>query len=235
MNVTPLFKTLRLMVFLLPFLLLQNCTKEAAPINEEASLVANDFTIDSDLASDVVAIEENGETAMDRSHHRITFHTLNAALDCTGLDAALFSGRKTIYAPSDDAFAKLGLNAHNICNTFDKATLTNILLYHVNEHIITINKRGCIEPLNGDVARLDFRHGRYFVNESRLTRKFSQNGKGYLLVVYAIDSVLLPPADNIVETAIAADGFNALVAAVLAANPAVATALSDDDALDILK
>lgn len=231
MKKTSFLKNLKLLVFCLPFLIFQNCAKDNLTVESTTDSTITDLMVDTDLADAITTFDGETEIAVDRTHHRITFHTLNAALDCTGLDAALFSGRKTIYAPSDAAFAKLGLDASNICDAFDTETLTNILLYHVNEGIITIRKRGCLTPLNGDVARVDFRNHRYFVNDSKLTRKFSQNGKGYLLVVYAIDNVLLPPANNIVETAIAADGFNALVAAVLAADPSVAAALSNDDAI----
>jgi transforming growth factor-beta-induced protein len=56
-------------------------------------------------------------------------NTLEAALDCTGLDAALEgNGQITLFAPTDEAFAGFGLNAGNIC---DVPGLAGILADHV--------------------------------------------------------------------------------------------------------
>ncbi|MEM1122813.1 MAG: fasciclin domain-containing protein [Bacteroidota bacterium] len=224
-----LLKTAKILLFCLPLLVFQNCTKESLTEETNVAQTTPDVTIELDQLEEYETLGD--ETAVERHHHRITFNTLNAAIACAGLGDVVFSGKKTVYAPSDEAFAKLGLNASNVCGALDKETLTNILAYHVNEGIITIRERGCIEPLNGDVARLDFRNHRYFINDSRLIGRGIMNGRGFLTVIYAIDMVLMPPANNIVETAIAADGFNSLVAAVLAADPSIATALSNDDAI----
>ena len=65
-----------------------------------------------------------------------SFKTLVAAVGCAdaSVATALTSGDKyTVFAPTDTGFAKLGLNAGNICSALDKATLTNVLLYHVSE------------------------------------------------------------------------------------------------------
>jgi uncharacterized surface protein with fasciclin (FAS1) repeats len=40
------------------------------------------------------------------------------------------NGQHTVFAPTDDAFAALGLNEDNV-GTLDQAVLTEILLYHV--------------------------------------------------------------------------------------------------------
>jgi uncharacterized surface protein with fasciclin (FAS1) repeats len=61
------------------------------------------------------------------------FDTLIAAV--LAADPAVLStlsgrGQFTVFAPTDDAFAALGLNPSNI-GTLPQATLTDILLYHV--------------------------------------------------------------------------------------------------------
>ena len=60
------------------------------------------------------------------------FSTLVAAVSCTGLVPTLNgAARHTVFAPTNEAFAKLGLNASNICTALPTSTLRNILLYHV--------------------------------------------------------------------------------------------------------
>ena len=61
------------------------------------------------------------------------FTTLVAALSCTDLVGAVADpdAELTVFAPSDAAFEAAGLDASNICSTFDTETLTTILLYHV--------------------------------------------------------------------------------------------------------
>lgn len=64
------------------------------------------------------------------------FTTLVTAVGCAdpAVLAALTSGDQyTVFAPTDAAFAHLGLNAGNVCSALDRATLTNVLLYHVTE------------------------------------------------------------------------------------------------------
>jgi len=63
-----------------------------------------------------------------------SFTTLVAAVGCAdpAVAAALTSGDQlTVFAPTDTAFGKLGLNAGNICAALPQGTLTKILLYHV--------------------------------------------------------------------------------------------------------
>ena len=58
--------------------------------------------------------------------------TLAAALDCTGLDAALEgNGQITLFAPTDEAFAGFGLNSANICEEVPEEVLPGILADHV--------------------------------------------------------------------------------------------------------
>lgn len=60
------------------------------------------------------------------------FSTLVAAVGCTGLVPTLNGTAKyTVFAPTNEAFAKLGLNASNVCTALPQSALKNILLYHV--------------------------------------------------------------------------------------------------------
>jgi transforming growth factor-beta-induced protein len=117
------------------------------------------------------------------------FSTLIAALSSAGLvDALNGRGQFTVFAPTDAAFAKLGLDATNI-GSLPKADLTNILLYHV--------ARG--ERLSGDVvsaSRIRMMNGGFvFVSGTTLNSSsnivavdiLASNG-----VIHIIDTVLLP-------------------------------------------
>lgn len=160
---------------------------------------------------------------------RFRFRTLYKALKYANLRGALFVGTKTLYAPSDAAFAKLGLDEHNICDAIDEGTFAAILLYHIVDDKVRLRERGCLNMLNGDVSQLKVKRRRLFINDSRIYAKFNQRGHGYKLRVYVIDEVLTLPTYTIVETAIATGGFDALVAAVLAADEGITAALSDPD------
>jgi uncharacterized surface protein with fasciclin (FAS1) repeats len=62
------------------------------------------------------------------------FTTLVAAVSCTGLIGAIDSPsdpQLTVFAPTDAAFGMLGLDAGNVCDAVDEATLTAILLDHI--------------------------------------------------------------------------------------------------------
>ena len=58
------------------------------------------------------------------------FETLVAAVTAAGLADDLAGGEWTVFAPTDDAFAKLGLNAGNIAGQFSADELADLLLYH---------------------------------------------------------------------------------------------------------
>ncbi len=163
----------------------------------------------------------------------ITFNTLNQALQCTGLTSAVFSGQKTIYAPTDDAFAQLGLDANSVCD-IPTDQLVAILTYHVTDGFEFGFGQGCITQVDGNVAQIT--RESFFdrsINDSRVIASFAQFGfhPQYLLRVFVIESVLTPPTNNIVATASSVSDFSSLVAAVVAADPAIAAALSDEDAV----
>ncbi|MCB8987730.1 MAG: fasciclin domain-containing protein, partial [Ardenticatenaceae bacterium] len=84
------------------------------------------------------------------------FTTLVAAVTAADLGDALSGGEWTVFAPTDAAFAKLGLNADNIADSFSKSELTDILLYHVLTSAVTSDEAktmlGDITMANGQKA-----------------------------------------------------------------------------------
>ncbi|MCU0962968.1 MAG: fasciclin domain-containing protein [Pirellulaceae bacterium] len=119
------------------------------------------------------------------------FSTLIAALQTAGLVDALRGGPFTVFAPTDAAFAKLGLNAGNIATALPKEDLTNILLYHVTSGRVGVQawlKCQQLEMLNEDTTQLSRQRAKLFINSSRVTFGLPvSNGS-----IYVIDAVLLP-------------------------------------------
>jgi uncharacterized surface protein with fasciclin (FAS1) repeats len=166
------------------------------------------------------------------------FTTLVAAVKAADLAGALSGGEWTVFAPTDDAFAKLGLNAHNIASTFTKAQLTDILLYHAIPAGVTsadaMVMLGDITMANGQRAGLKYFDGDLYVNDDAkviIPDILASNG-----VIHVVDTVILGPwpktaapavsemmamplaGKTIVDIAVADGRFTTLVAAVKAAD-----------------
>jgi transforming growth factor-beta-induced protein len=162
------------------------------------------------------------------------FTTLVAAVVATDLAGPLSSGQWTVFAPTDEAFAKLGLNAGNITSAFSRAELTDILLYHaVPAEVTSARARtllGDVTMANGQRAGLKYFMGSLYVNDDSkviIPDIAASNG-----VIHAVDTVILGPwprteapaesstaataSKNIVEIAVADGRFTTLVAAVVA-------------------
>ena len=103
------------------------------------------------------------ETALTVNENGGEFSTLIAALSYAGLVEAVDAfSQVTVFAPTDEAFAAIGLDKDNIADAFPgeegKAALTNILLYHVTEgrqfSTPVLNKKQ-IRMANGDFTYPD--------------------------------------------------------------------------------
>jgi transforming growth factor-beta-induced protein len=149
------------------------------------------------------------------------FATLVAAVQAAGLvDTLKSEGPFTVFAPTDDAFAKLPEGTvEELLKPENLENLKNILLYHVVPGKVMAADVAGLESaetaLGKDVmVKVDM--GKVYINESEviLTDIEASNG-----VIHVIDSVLLPPAElsDIVDTAVADGRFTTLVAAVEAA------------------
>ena len=146
-----------------------------------------------------------------RSNNKPKFKTLKVALAKTGLAGTVSSNRFTIFAPTDAAFAKYGLNHQNIDEV---EGLTDILLYHVLGNIVFQSDLayGFVPTLNGAAVEVNIENGAK-INSSNviLADRETRNG-----VIHAIDDVLFPPTLNIGQIAqsFAPDEFTVLVKAL---------------------
>lgn len=123
------------------------------------------------------------------------FTTLVAAVQAAGLVDALNQGEWTVFAPTDDAFAKLGVDASNVASTFSVAELTDILLYHtLTESVSSAEAKtmlGDITMANGALAGLKYFDGSLWVNdESRVIIEDVLADNGY---IHVVDTVIMGP------------------------------------------
>lgn len=122
------------------------------------------------------------------------FTTLVAALGCTGLVPAVAdpSASLTVFAPTDRAFRKLGLTAHNVCR-LPKRLLTQILTYHVvGRELLAADVLGArrIQMLNGLYTFPSVRHGNAYLNwYARISATDITASNG---VIHVLDWVLIP-------------------------------------------
>ncbi len=155
------------------------------------------------------------------------FKTLVAAVTAAGLVETLQGeGPFTVFAPTDEAFAKLPAGTvEELLKPENKQQLVDILTYHVVAGKVMaadVVKLSEAETVLGKKAAVKVEGDSVMVNESKviLTDIEASNG-----VIHVIDTVLLPPADemsgaekkDIVAIAAGDERFKTLVAAVTAA------------------
>jgi transforming growth factor-beta-induced protein len=131
-----------------------------------------------------VAVSVNGQSG--------EFSTLIAAVVAADLvDALSAVGQRTVFAPTDEAFAALGLDASNI-GSLPKETLTNILLYHVApgrryaEDVVSSDR---IRMSNGGFTMIRLENGAAYINDSQIVATDVEASNG---LIHVIDAVLLP-------------------------------------------
>ncbi|NRA68516.1 MAG: fasciclin domain-containing protein [Pseudobacteriovorax sp.] len=136
-----------------------------------------------------------------------------------GLADTLSSGAFTVFAPTNEAFQKLGADTLAAVKA-DKELLTSILTYHVlvGKSLATdVLASESFDTVNGKSLAVSLRDGLPFINDSKIleTDIVAQDS-----VVHVIDSVLLPPADSntIVDIAIGNEDFSTLVDLVVKAD-----------------
>jgi len=149
------------------------------------------------------------------------FTTLVAAVTAAGLvDTLKGEGPFTVFAPTDDAFAKLpAMTVENLLKPENIEQLKSILLYHVVAGKVMaadVTKLESAETVLGKSVTIKLDMGNVYINDAKVVLTDIETSNG---VIHVIDTVLLPPADqlDIVDTAVADGRFTTLVAAVTAA------------------
>lgn len=148
-----------------------------------------------------------------------SFKTLVAAVQAAGLvDTLKGEGPYTVFAPTDDAFAKLpeGTIAE-LLKPENKGKLQAILTYHVvpgNVMAADVVKLSSAQTAQGQYVDIAVSDDGVTVDNAKVLKTDIHTANG---VIHVIDSVILPTDKDIVQTAVDAGSFESLVAAVQAA------------------
>ena len=123
-----------------------------------------------------------------------SFKTLATALTTAGLIETLKStGPFTVFAPTDEAFAKIPPAALEALLK-DKAALTKVLTYHVvagkvmAKDVVKLSTAKTVEGADVAIMVMD---GKVMVNKAHVVKTDIETSNG---VIHVIDSVIMPPA-----------------------------------------
>lgn len=147
------------------------------------------------LATSVSALA-SGKDIVDTAVEAGQFKTLAAALTAAGLvDTLKGAGPFTVFAPTDEAFAKLPAGTvENLLKPENKQQLKDILTYHVVAgKVMAADVAGLDEAksVNGKMIDVEAAGGSVKVNGATVTTADVAASNG---VIHIIDTVLLPPA-----------------------------------------
>ena len=143
-------------------------------------------------ASNSMDTSPGGKNIVDTAIAAGNFQTLVTALQAAGLvDTLKGDGPFTVFAPTDEAFAKIPKDQLNALMA-NKTQLTALLTYHVvpSKVMSTNLKNGMmIKTVPGENLIISLANGGVMVNDAKVVQAdiVSTNG-----VIHAIDTVLIP-------------------------------------------
>jgi uncharacterized surface protein with fasciclin (FAS1) repeats len=123
-----------------------------------------------------------------------SFKTLAAALQAAGLvDTLKGKGPFTVFAPTDEAFAKLPAGTvENLLKPENKQKLVAILTYHVVPGRVLaaqVTKMNSAKTVNGESLAISSNDGSVMVDNAKVVQTDILCSNG---VIHVIDSVVLP-------------------------------------------
>jgi uncharacterized surface protein with fasciclin (FAS1) repeats len=153
-----------------------------------AAIVALGMTTNSASAND----HHEQKDIVDTTVAAGSFKTLAAALQAAGLVETLKGkGPFTVFAPTDEAFAKLPAGTVEALLK-DKEKLTQILLYHVvpgNVMAKDVVKLKTALTVQGSAVKINAKGGKVMVDNANVVKTDIAASNG---VIHVIDSVILP-------------------------------------------
>ena len=175
------------------------------------------------LGTSVFAVAEDKKDIVDTAVGAGSFKTLVAAVQAADLvDTLKGKGPFTVFAPSDEAFAKLPKGTvEDLVKPENKEKLVAILTYHVVPGKVMakdVVKLTSAKTVQGQEVAIKVADGKVTVDNAKVVKTDIDCSNG---VIHVIDSVIIPAekssTPDIVDTAVKAGKFNTLVAAVKAA------------------
>jgi uncharacterized surface protein with fasciclin (FAS1) repeats len=148
-----------------------------------------------------------------------SFKTLVAAVQAAGLvDTLKGDGPFTVFAPTDDAFAKLPRGTvESLLKPENKSKLQAILTYHVvagKVYARDVVKLSGAETVQGQQVDIAVNDGNVTVDDANVVKTDIETSNG---VIHVIDTVLIPAYKEIVDTAVGDGSLKTIVAAAQAA------------------
>lgn len=127
-----------------------------------------------------------------------SFKTLTAALKAAGLvDTLKGKGPFTVFAPTDEAFAKLPAGTvEDLLKPENKDKLTRILTYHVVPSKVSsteVTKMSSAKTVAGPTVKIAVKDGKVMINTATVAKADVAASNG---VIHVIDTVLMPPAET---------------------------------------
>lgn len=148
-----------------------------------------------------------------------SFKTLAAALQAADLVEALKGeGPFTVFAPTDEAFAKLPEGTvQSLVQPANKKQLQSILTYHVAKGAVPASKvvkLNGAKTLNGQRVDIEVKEGKVMVDDAQVVTTDIKCSNG---IIHVINKVIMPATEPIPTVAEKAGNFSTLLAAVQAA------------------
>ena len=144
------------------------------------------------LAAAVPVHADSQKDIVDTAIAAGSFTTLAKALQAAGLvDTLKGPGPFTVFAPTDEAFAKLPAGTVEALLK-DKEKLTAILTYHVvagNVPSSEVVKLTSAKTVNGQDVKIKVMDGKVMVNNAQVVKADVKANNG---VIHVIDTVILP-------------------------------------------
>lgn len=119
------------------------------------------------------------------------FTTLLKAIEAAGLTDTLKSGSYTVFAPTDEAFAKLPAGTLDSLMK-DTEKLKKVLLYHVVSGNVTsteVAKMKSAKTAEGSTVKIKASDGKVWVDKATVTQPDIAASNG---VIHVVDTVLMP-------------------------------------------
>jgi uncharacterized surface protein with fasciclin (FAS1) repeats len=144
----------------------------------------------------VSAVAANASNLVQTAVDAGQFKTLVAAVQAAGLGVALSGpGPFTVFAPTDEAFAKLPAGTvEDLLKPENREKLVAILTYHVIPGKVmagdVAGKKLNVATLQGDDLAVDAMSGGVMINGATVTAADIEASNG---VIHIVDQVILPP------------------------------------------